>query len=309
MEFGKLESLVGVDWRLRPDPELNALMLGALAPAEVFRVYVGSTAWGQKDLLGSYYPVGTRADQFLPAYGRQMNVVELNTSFYRVPDRDQVMKWRADTPDDFMFCPKVNKLISQANDLGVLTTRTLDFAKAVQHFEQKLGPCFLQLPSDFSTARLDALLSWLDTWPAQLKLAVELRHASWFGGSRGNSIFDELAGRGMGAVITDVAGRRDAAHMHVTAPFTFVRWVGTMGESDLVRLDAWAERLVAWGQQGLAEAYFFTHEPEGVPSVAAAEAFVGFLRKHENSRAISTRGPQLASAEETRATSQGELFG
>ena len=309
MEFGKLESLDSVDWTLPPDTDLTKHTLDRLDPkAAACRVYVGSTAWGQREFVGPVYPTGTKTGDFLKAYGNQFNCVELNTTFYRVPDRGQILKWYADTPDDFRFCPKVNKAISQANDLGVLTSRTLDFAKAVQHFEHKLGPSFLQLPADFTVARVDALLSWLELWPRMLPLAVELRHESWFSQSVGAEMFADFAARGIGSVITDVAGRRDASHMNVTAPFTFVRWVGTLDSTDGPRLARWAERIARWGEQGLAEAYVFTHEPEEVPSARAAAMFVEFLRQQKNPRRILVRGPQLSHAQ-SAAPTQGELFG
>ena len=308
MEFGKLDPGAAADWTLRADPPLTVHTLGTLEAVGPCRIYVGSTAWGQRGFVGAVYPAGTRPGDFLAAYARQFNTVELNATFYRVPDRAQVLKWYAETPDDFRFCPKVNKAISQANDLSVLTSRTLDFAKAVQHFEHKLGPSFLQLPADFTVARVDALRAWLEAWPPHLPLAVELRHESWFAESTGADLFAELAARQVGAVITDVGGRRDVAHMQLTATFVLVRWVGTLAGTDAPRLEAWAQRIVDWAEAGLAEAYLFTHEPEEVPSAEAAATLVGFLRKHKRSRALSLRGPQLAGDPERSPVAQGQLF-
>ena len=279
--------------QLAPKQLTSAQLSPKQQPPAPAHIYIGSTAWGQKSFVGPVYPAATKPAQFLAAYAAQFNTIELNTTFYRTPDRAQVLKWHRQTPDDFRFCPKVNKSISQAQDLGLHTTRTLDFVKAVQHFEHKLGPCFIQLPSNFSTDRLEVLEAWLEQWPPHLRLAVEFRHASWFGESRGADAFAALLARGIGAVITDVAGRRDAAHMQVTAAFTVVRWVGTVEPSDLPRLEAWAQRIVDWAEQGLAEAYVFTHEPEELPSALAAARFAEFLRKQEKTRALVLRAPQI----------------
>ena len=314
MEFGKVEDLGSVDWTLAPDTELTRLTLSQNLPTGEFRVYIGSTAWGQKGLIGSVYPAKTRAGDMLAAYGRQFNSIELNTTFYRVPDRGQILKWYADVPEDFRFCPKINKAISQASDLGVQTSRTLDFAKAVQHFEHKLGPCFIQLPTDFTTDRWPALEAWLDSWPPHLRLAVELRHESWFATSTGADAFASFAARGFGSVITDVAGRRDAAHMEVTAPFTVVRWVGNVDKSDEARLNDWSRRLVSWGKAGLAEAYVFTHQPEELPSAVAAAGMLAALKRERGDLALRSRAP-VGSFGESRPTAagsppdtQGELF-
>ncbi len=314
MEFGKVADLATVDWHLPADTDLTNHTLHDLESAPEQKVYIGSTAWGQKGLVGSVYPAGTRPGDMLKAYGHQFNTIELNTTFYRVPDRGQILKWYASVPDDFRFCPKVNKAISQAADLGVQTSRTLDFAKAVQHFEHKLGPCFIQLPSDFTTERWPALEAWLDSWPPHLRLAVELRHESWFATSVGADAFATFAAREIGSVITDVAGRRDAAHMHVTSPFSLVRWVGNIDATDEARLAAWAQRLIAWGRSGLAEAYVFTHQPEELPSAEAAAQLFACLLREKGDLPLRSRAPAIGFGESrTRlaskpAAAQGELF-
>ena len=308
MEFGKVDNLEDVDWALPQNPSLTEHVLSALPDRTEATCYIGSTAWGQRGFVGAVYPEGTRPADYLAAYGRQFNAIELNASFYRVPDRAQALKWYAAVPDDFRFCPKVNKGISQSADLGVLTSRTLDFAKSIQHFGHKLGPCFLQLPGDFTTERWPALEAWLDAWPPHLKLAVELRHGSWFSTSVGADAFAGLAARRMGSVITDVAGRRDVAHMHVTADFTVVRWVGNVHDSDGPRLEAWAERCASWMRRGLGEAYVFTHQPEELPSAEAAARLARALRTAAPAALrVHTRAPQLAGVP-SAGPAQGELF-
>ncbi len=64
----------------------------------------------------------------------------------------------------------------------------------------------------------------------------------------------------MGAVITDTAGRRDCAHMHLTIPKAFIRYVGnSLHPSDYNRCDAWVERMKHWLKTGAQELYFFMH--------------------------------------------------
>ena len=308
MEFGKVDSLDGVEWALPPDPPLTEHVLGQLPDRDEARVYVGSTAWGQRGFVGTVYPRGTKPGGQLAACGRQFNAIELNASFYRVPDRAQVLKWYAAVPDDFRFCPKVNKAISQASDLGIATSRTLDFAKAIQHFEHKLGPCFIQLPGDFTTERWAALEAWLADWPPHLRLAVELRHESWFSTSTGADAFAAFAARGIGSVITDVAGRRDAAHMQITAPFAVVRWVGNVDETDHARLLAWAQRCVRWTREGLGEVYVFTHQPEELPSARSAAEFARAIRAAApEGFQIQTRAPRFEGVP-SDSPAQGQLF-
>jgi hypothetical protein len=73
-------------------------------------------------------------------------------------------------------------------------------------------------------------------------------------------LFNTLYLQKTGAVITDTAGRRDCAHMYLTVPKAFVRFVAnSLHPSDYVRLDAWVERIINWIEQGLQELYFFVH--------------------------------------------------
>lgn len=307
MEFGKLEDLSEVTWTLPQNTALTDLVLAQMPNRQAGRFYIGSTAWGQRDFVGTVYPAGTKPGGFLEAYGRQFNSIELNASFYRVPDRAQVLKWYAAVPDDFRFCPKVHKAISQSGDLAIQTSRTLDFAKSVQHFEHKLGPCFLQLPGDFTTERWAALEAWLDQWPPHLALAVELRHASWFSTSTGADAFASFAARRIGSVITDVAGRRDVAHANVTAPFVLLRWVGNADESDDGRLLDWARRLLSWSKSGVAATYVFTHQPRELPSAMAAARLATLLKAAAPDFSLEMRAPRLADVP-SAGTAQGQLF-
>ena len=292
MDFGKPDDPAAVDWALPDDGATTALALGG-TPVAAPRAWIGSTAWGDRGFLGPVYPRDTRAADFLAAYGRQFNAVELNATFYRSPDVRQVRKWAHTVPADFRFCPKVPKSVSQRGDLGAGQFSLLDFAKAVQHFEHKLGPCFLQLPQGFGSDRSAVLEEFLERWPPTLPLAVEFRHPIWFSPEgRGLDGFAALHARGYGAVITDVGARRDAAHMHLTAPWAFVRFVGNDHPSDRARLASWVERAAGWFAAGLEDLYFMVHQPEPVASARDAGRFAEAL----NARGIpglTARGPRL----------------
>ncbi|MFX7094743.1 DUF72 domain-containing protein, partial [Acinetobacter baumannii] len=63
-----------------------------------------------------------------------------------------------------------------------------------------------------------------------------------------------------GIVITDTSGRRDCAHMYLTVPKTFIRYVGnSLHATDYTRVDAWIARMKYWIERGMEELYFFMH--------------------------------------------------
>ncbi len=105
------------------------------------------------------------------------------------------------------------------------------------------------------------LFDYLRSLPTDLQFFVEVRHPDWFADAAiREELFATLQSLNIGAVITDTSGRRDCAHMYVTVPKTFIRYVGnSLHPTDYTRIDEWIERIGYWLDQGLQELYFFMH--------------------------------------------------
>lgn len=210
------------------------------------------------------FPEKAKTADFLHHYAAQFQTIELNTTFYRIPDPSSVSKWKDAVPADFRFCPKVYQDISHRKALFGISPLLETFITAIRGFGNNLGCCFLQLPPDFGPALLPRLENFIRMWPKDISLAVEFRHEGWFDQSPlAESGFALLESAGVSTVITDVAGRRDVLHMHLTAPTVLVRLVGnSLNASDFTRLDAWSTRLDQWFQKGLKEVHLFLHQPD-----------------------------------------------
>jgi uncharacterized protein YecE (DUF72 family) len=145
---------------------------------------------------------------------------------------------------------------------------------------ERLGLCFLQLPPNFGPAGVTELRQYLLGVPPELPLAVELRHPGWYRDPLARETFAFLSSRGIGTVITDTLGRRDAVHMRLTTPQAFVRFVGNdLHRSDYTRIEEWAARLEQWVGQGLEELYFFVHEPKETHTLTLAAYLEEKLRE------------------------------
>jgi uncharacterized protein YecE (DUF72 family) len=294
MDFGKLPSVEGFDFRLPPEPPQNAEVLEKLRPRRgPGKVYIGVTGYNQKEWLGKWYPGGVREGQFLRHYGAQFNTIEHNTTHYRIPDAPTVERWRTEVPEDFRYCPKIPQAISHARALGLYDPALIaQFANAIRPLGPNLGCCFLQLPPYFALDQLGLLESFLRVFPRDLPLAVEARHESFFtGGPDSDAYFQLLHGYNVTAVITDVAGRRDVLHLRLTNGRTMIRFVGNgLHPSDFSRVEQWADRLGPWLRQGLREVYFFCHEPGNIlaPDLAAfvSDYFAASLPE------VALRGPK-----------------
>lgn len=245
-----------------------------------------------KEWVGSIYPAGTVAKNYLRAYGQQFNTIELNTTHYRIPTLEQIARWRAETPADFRFCPKMPQTISHARQLG-LDGPGLDlFVSAVAALEEKLGAVFVQFPPTFNPSRWPTLQRFLERWPQALPLSLELRHPEWFASTdpAQEAIFSYLQKRHIGLVLTDVAGRRDVLHMRISSPQVLLRLVGNnLHPSDYQRADAWLARLEQWRQLGLREAYIFAHEPDNLHAPVLARHLAQGLAQYPQ---LQGRGPQ-----------------
>ncbi|WP_020534078.1 DUF72 domain-containing protein [Lewinella cohaerens] len=291
MKFGKLQNIENVDFTLPADPLANAALLASFPEDEQpMAVYVGCTGWSMKEWVGRWYPKGTKAKDFLPVYAKQFNTIELNTTHYRIPDPDLVAKWCSQVPDDFRFCPKLPQTISHSKSLGLGGDQLPFFWEALGNFGKKLGSCFMQLPPYYGIDRLPQLAQFLSIWPKDFPLAVEFRHESWFAGAANIEEWTEVLTRyGTTAALTDVAGRRDVLHQHLTNQQTMIRFVGNgLHPTDYGRIHAWVRQLAVWKELGLKTVYFFPHEPDNILAPDLAHYLVQYL--HETT-SITTRGP------------------
>ncbi len=304
MKFAKVSSVDNVDFSLPPEPSQNAEILAALPRPAQQTIYIGATGYNMKPWVGILYPFGTKDKDFLRHYGTQFNTIEHNTTHYRIPDAATVTRWREETPADFRFCPKIPQTISHAPDMGLNSGQIPFFADMIRGLEEKLGCCFLQLPPYFTVRSLPLLTRFLKVFPGDVPLAVEARHESFFQNATDTEAFFQLlTAHRASSLITDVAGRRDVAHMRLTNQRVLIRFVGNgLHPTDYTRVDAWAGRLAAWFEAGLHEAYVFTHEPDNLlaPDLSAYCAEVFSARMP----GVQMRGPRPVAP----PVRQGSLF-
>src|SRR5256885_14098058 len=74
---------------------------------------VGASSWADPGFVKEWYPRGMPARERLPWYAKHFRYVELNSSFYAVPDRNTVRNWAEQTPDGFVFDVKVHRALSR----------------------------------------------------------------------------------------------------------------------------------------------------------------------------------------------------
>lgn len=169
-------------------------------------IVVGTSSWADPGFVKDWYPDGMAAKDRLPWYADRFQVVELNSSFYAIPDRNTVHRWAEVTPDAFTFDVKLHRLLSRhsapldslppdmrdgAETTGrgrVKLTPDLETAMAKRLLEEiapleeagKLGALLLQLtpafsPKEHELGELEPLIEALSPH----RLAIELRNRNW----------------------------------------------------------------------------------------------------------------------------------
>lgn len=249
-------------------------------------LYIGCPVWGYKEWVGNFFPTHTPQNAFLRLYSRKFNTVEGNTTFYATPDAETVARWHGETPEGFRFCPKVSRSISHLPGIGLQATQaeTLAFTDHLRGLGNRLGPMFLQLPATFSPQQLPALETFLDFWPSDLQLAVEVRHPAFFAEPHEATLNELLRAHNTARVIMDSRPIRLGSseekrimearerkpdvpvHIALTADFVLLRYIGNPSAAvNAPFLDTWARYLAQWYRQGITP-YVFCHCPFTVHS-------------------------------------------
>jgi uncharacterized protein YecE (DUF72 family) len=305
MDFGRVpeDELDSVDFSLPKEPAVNKIVLSG-KPVKNPKVYVGCAKWGREEWVGKIYPPKTKEKDFLKHYVQHYNSIELNATHYKVYGEGGIKKWTEKAAGkDFKFCPKMYQGVTHRGSLNGKQFISNEFFRGIVAFEEYLGPIFVQVSDTFSPKRKDELFDYLKTLPTDLQFFLEVRHPDWF---KKDEIREEmisvLKDLNMGAVITDTAGRRDCAHMHLSIPKAFIRYVGnSLHPSDYTRIDEWVKRIKYWLNHGLEELYFFMHMHDEATSPELTIYLVDKLNAACGLNLIKPKffGDQL----------QGELFG
>src|SRR5690349_21845594 len=263
MEFGRVpeSELINVDFSLPKEPAFNKKVLKGKAVKKP-KIYLGCAKWGRKEWVGKIYPVKTREKDFLKYYVQHYNSIELNATHYKIYGEKGTAAWAANAKGkDFKFCPKMYQGVTHRGKLNGKQFITNEFFRGIMGLGKHLGPIFIQVNERFTPNRKPELFEFLESMPVDLQFFLEVRHPDWFGNS-GNmkELMKKLSELKIGAVITDTAGRRDCAHMHLPISKAFIRYVGnSLHPTDFTRCDARVTRIKYWLDNGLKELYFFMH--------------------------------------------------
>ncbi|HEX5936500.1 MAG TPA: DUF72 domain-containing protein, partial [Actinomycetota bacterium] len=142
-------------------------------------VHVGTSGWQYDDWRGAFYPDGLPQRRWLEHYASEFSTVEVNNSFYRLPERDTFGRWRDQTPAGFVVTVKASRFITHLKRLKDPEEPVALLWDRSSGLGERLGPVLFQLPPRFpaDVGRLGGLLSAL---PDGMRPAFEFRDPSWY---------------------------------------------------------------------------------------------------------------------------------
>jgi len=216
-------------------------------------VWIGTSGYNYPEWKGSFYPEKMKPADMLPFYAASFDSVEINYTFYRMPNAKTIDGWAAATPDGFRFVLKAPKRITHERRLKEYGDTLAVFVRLASALEGRLGPLLFQLPPNLKKD-LPRLEAFLDDLPDTARAAFEFRHESWFD----EDVFGALRARGAALCIAD--SEKLSTPLVRTAAFSYFRLRDEgYAEADIA---AWAERVRAASAEG--EVYvFFKHEESG----------------------------------------------
>jgi uncharacterized protein YecE (DUF72 family) len=202
---------------------------------------VGTSGWQYRDWKGAFYPRELAQKAWLEHYAERFPVVEVNNTFYRLPERKTFEGWAARTPDDFCFVIKASRYLTHVRRLQEPREPVERLVGAARGLGSKLGPVLVQLPPNLRL-ELDRLAATLEEFARhEVRIALEVRHPTWLV----DEVFELLARHDVALVLADRAGRRDEVRR--TASWGYVRLhEGTASPRPCygdAALRSWADRI------------------------------------------------------------------
>ena len=256
------------------------------------KYHIGCTVWSLKDWVGEFFTDDAKQSDFLKQYATVFNSVEGNTTFYNIPSKETVLKWKKATSDGFKFCFKFHRSITHQKKLNDVEEDILQFLDVFDPISDRLGPFLIQLPPQFSPDEFGRLETMVSILPSSFSYALEVRHPDFYDHGRKEHRLNRLLKsynidrvifdtRKLNAMKSDeqsvLAAKKKKPNIPVrfdnTGSRPFVRFVGSNDPvGNEAYLKEWAIVVADWIREGL-HPYIFTHSPDKVSQPPIARKF------------------------------------
>jgi uncharacterized protein YecE (DUF72 family) len=183
-------------------------------------VRIGCSGWQYRHWRGAFYPHDLPQARWLEYYVRQFDTVEINNSFYRLPEGTTFASWRQRAPSRFLFAVKASRYLTHMRKLKDPREPLELFLDRAAHLGPRLGPLLYQLPPGWKrdAARLG---TFVDALPRRHLHAIEFRDPSWYA----DDVLRLLERRHVTLCLHDMTG--SASGRRRVGGFVYVRFHGS----------------------------------------------------------------------------------
>jgi len=222
------------------------------------RIRAGTSGWSYKEWKGFFYPEKLAAKDMLRYYSERFPTVEVNNTFYRMPNEATLLGWASQVPEDFTFVLKASKRITHDKRLKEVGDSVEYLLRTAGALGTRLGPFLVQLPPNMKKD-VPRLRDFLAIFPA--RAAFEFRHTSW----HDDEFYAALREKNAAWCVADTGEAGDPP-FEATADWGYLRLRRVAYEEG--DLKTWADRIRGPGWKEVF--VFFKHEDAGTgPKLAA----------------------------------------
>lgn len=217
------------------------------------KLYCGTSGWNYNHWRDIFYPRGLPQSKWLSYYASHFDTVEINNSFYRLPEKDTFESWHDQTPEGFIFAAKASRFLTHMKKLSEPEEPLERMFGRMEALGEKQGPVLYQLPPGWHV-NMERLEHFLSVLPKGYRHVFEFRDASW----QVESVFDLLRNYGAGYCIMSALDL--PCHIIRTADYAYIRMHHGGYDSDASYTDSglgwWADHISKFLSEGDVYVYF-----------------------------------------------------
>jgi len=222
-------------------------------------IRIGCSGWQYRHWRGDFYPATLPTSRWLEYYASYFDTVEINNSFYRLPEAQTFAAWSTRVPSHFTYAVKASRYLTHMKKLKDAEPAVELFFSRADHLRKHLGPVLYQLPPRWAR-NLERLEAFLRILPTDRLHAIEFRDPSWYD----DTTFALLDKYHVALCLHDMAG--SASGRLTVGPFAYVRFHGPQrysGGYTKTVLASWADWCVDCREKGRSIYAYFNNDVGG----------------------------------------------
>ena len=223
-------------------------------------IRIGTSGWYYDHWKGRFYPEEVSKSDWLSYYAKEFDTVEINNTFYHLPQEQTLKKWHKLASANFLFAVKANRYITHIKKLNDTKDELKRFFERVELLKKHLGPVLYQLPPMLHK-NLKRLGEFLELLSKKHQAVFEFRHKSWYD----DDTFELLDKHKTGFCVHDLGELTTPKVM--TGGVIYIRFHGTSGRYSGNYTDSMLKKWADWikeNQKNASAAYaYFNNDVEG----------------------------------------------